>query len=108
MSVFEYRVYEVVPGRLPALNKRFETMTLGHFKKHGIEVVGFWEAIAGTTNELHYLLRFEDLGHRQRVWDAFQTDEAWLRDRATTEADGPIVARVRNQFWRPSSYSPLQ
>jgi hypothetical protein len=25
-----------------------------------------------------------------------------------TERDGPIVARVRNQFWRPTRYSPLQ
>jgi hypothetical protein len=108
MALFEYRVYEVVPGRMPALNKRFETITLGYFKKHGIEVVGFWEAIVGTTNELHYLLRYDDLAHRQRAWDAFQVDEGWLRDRAATEADGPIVARIRNQFWRPSSYSPLQ
>jgi len=108
MALFEYRVYEVVPGRLPALNKRFETITLGHFEKHGIQVVGFWEAVAGTTNELHYILRFDDLAHRERAWDAFQNDPGWQADRAATEADGPIVARVRNQFWRPSKYSPMQ
>jgi hypothetical protein len=108
MALFEYRIYEVVPGRMPALNKRFETITLGYFKKHGIGVVGFWEAIAGTSNELHYVLRYDDLAHRQRAWDAFQADEGWQRDRAATEADGPIVARIRNQFWRASSYSPLQ
>jgi len=104
MALFEYRIYEVVPGRMPALNKRFETITLGYFKKHGIGVVGFWEAIAGTSN----VLRYDDLAHRQRAWDAFQADEGWQRDRAATEADGQIVARIRNQFWRASSYSPLQ
>jgi len=108
MALFEYRVYEVVPGRLPALNKRFETITLGLFKKHGIEVVGFWEAVAGTSNQLHYLLRYDDLGHRERAWNAFQTDPEWLEKRAQTEADGPIVARVHNEFWRASSYSPMQ
>ncbi len=108
MALFEYRIYEVVPGRMPALNKRFETMSLGYFKKHGIGVVGFWEAIAGTSNELHYVLRYDDLAHRQRAWDAFQADEGWQRDRAATEADGQIVARIRNQFWGASSYSPLQ
>jgi hypothetical protein len=108
MSLFEYRVYEVVPGRMPNLNRRFETITLAYFKKHGIDVVGFWEAVAGTTNELHYLLRYDDLAHRQRAWDAFAADPGWLADRAATEADGPIVARVRNQFWRPTPYSPMQ
>ena len=108
MAVFEYRVYETVPGRMPNLHRRFQTITLDYFEKYGIQVVGFWEALAGTTNELHYLLRFDDLGHRERAWDAFQSDEGWLKDRAATEADGPIVARVRNQFWRATAYSPLK
>ena len=108
MSLFEYRVYEVIPGRLPALNRRFQEITLGYFEKHGIRVVGFWEAVVGTTNELHYILRFDDLAHRARAWGAFQADPGWQRDRAETEKDGPIVARVRNQFWQPTPYSPLQ
>ncbi len=108
MALFEYRVYEAVPGRLPDLNKRFLNHTLGFFEKHGIQVVGFWEAVAGTTNELHYILRYDSLAHREQAWDAFGRDEGWLAVRAETEANGPIVARVRNQFWRPTAYSPLQ
>src|ERR671924_609138 len=73
MALFEYRVYEVTPGRMPALNRRFQTMTLNHFRNHGIGVVGFWEAVVGTTNELHYLLRFDDMAHRERAWRAFAT-----------------------------------
>jgi NIPSNAP len=108
MSLYEYRVYEVVPGRLPALNRRFQEITLNYFEKHGIGVVGFFEEVVGTTNELHYILRFDDLAHREKAWGAFQADEGWIRDRAETEKDGPIVARVRNRFWRPTPYSPMQ
>jgi NIPSNAP len=108
MAVFEYRVYEVVPGRLPALHKRFQFTTLGYFQKHGISVIGFWEAMVGTTNELHYLLRYDDMAHRERAWGAFQADEGWIRDRAASEADGPIVARIRNQLRRATEYSALQ
>src|SRR6266849_2519108 len=57
MALFEYRAYVAVPGKLPALHRRFETMTLGHFKRHGIGVVGFWDVLVGTSNELHYILR---------------------------------------------------
>ena len=108
MALFEYRLYEAVPGRLPALNKRFQTMTLNHFRTHGIEIVGFWEAVVGTTNELHYILKFDDMAHRDRAWSAFLADPNWQRDRAETEKDGPLVARVRNQFWRATDYSPMQ
>lgn len=107
MSLFEYRKYEVVPGKMPALNRRFQTLTLEYFRKHGIGVVGFWQAVVGTTNELHYILRYEDMAHRERAWGAFQADEGWQRDRDETERDGVFVTRIHNQFWSPTSYSPL-
>ena len=31
----ELRIYHCAPGRLPALNKRFETVTLKLWEKHG-------------------------------------------------------------------------
>jgi hypothetical protein len=65
--IYEMRSYEVVPGRMPAMHTRFRTHTLGFFQKHGIDVVGFWEATVGASNVLHYLVRFDDLGHRERA-----------------------------------------
>ena len=40
--IHELRVLHCVPGRLPALLKRFETDTLRLFEKHGIKQLGFW------------------------------------------------------------------
>jgi hypothetical protein len=108
MPLFEYRRYEAVPGKLPALHRRFETITTGLFKKHGIGIVGFWDTVVGTTNELHYLLRFDDMAHREKAWDAFQSDPDWISARAETERNGPLVARVHNQFWRATDYSPMR
>jgi len=106
--IYELRSYEVVPGRMPAMHARFRDHTLGFFWKHGIGVVGFWEALVGTTNVLHYILQFESLAHRERVWNAFMADPDWQRVRAESEKDGPIVARVRNELWRATPYSPMQ
>ena len=39
--LYELRVYDVMPGKLQALNDRFANLTLGLFKKHGIDVWGF-------------------------------------------------------------------
>jgi hypothetical protein len=108
MPLFEYRRYEAIPGKLPALHHRFETITTGLFKKHGIEVVGFWVAEIGTTNELHYIVRYDDMAHREQTWGEFQSDQEWITARAETERNGPLVARVHNEFWRATEYSPLK
>ena len=106
--VYEYRVYEAMPGKLPALNQRFRNTTVKYFEKHGIKVVGFWEALIGTSNELHYLLAYENLAHREQAWSAFASDPGWQAARAESEKDGLLVARVHNTIWRPTDYSPLQ
>jgi len=106
--VYEMRIYECVPGRLPALNDRFSKHTLGFFKKHGIKVVGFWTDDIGTTNRLIYILAYDSLADREKRWGAFASDPEWLKVRAETEKDGPIVARVINTIMRPTPYSPMQ
>ena len=57
--VFELRTYTASPGRLDALNSRFRDHTIALFKKHGMEVVGFWEPLdkeAGAGEKLVYIL----------------------------------------------------
>ncbi len=38
--IYELRVYHCVPGRLPNLLKRFDTITLKLWEKHGIRQAG--------------------------------------------------------------------
>ena len=106
--IYELRIYETIPGRLPALNERFADHTVGFFEKHGIQVVGFWTEDIGTSNQLVYMLGFESLADREQKWNAFQADPGWHRVRRESELDGPINARVRNMILRPTSYSPMQ
>ena len=40
--IYELRIYSCLPGRLPALLKRFENATLKIWEKHGIKQAGFW------------------------------------------------------------------
>ncbi len=106
--LYELRIYDVVPGKLQALHDRFANLTLGLFKKHGIQVVGFWTDEVGINNRLTYIISFRDMAHREQVWGAFQRDPDWVRGRAESERDGPLVAQVHNTFMRPTSYSPMQ
>ena len=106
--IYEWRIYEVMPGKMNALHDRFQKVTLKLFEKHDIKVVGFWEAIIGTSNTLYYLLAYENMAHRENAWSAFMADPEWIRARQETEKDGPLVQRVVNMLLKPTSYSPLK
>ena len=106
--LYEMRIYDTLPGRLPALHKRFSETTLRMFEKHGIRSVGYWEEVVGKNNRLVYMLEFDDMAHRDKVWQAFQNDPEWIEARNASEKDGPIVALVTNRFLRGTAYSPLK
>ena len=105
----ELRVYRCVPGRLPDLLKRFETITLGLWQRHGIRQAGFWTTLVGESNQdLTYLLAWESLAERDSKWAAFQADPEWIRKRAETEANGAIVANISNNFLQPTAFSAVK
>ena len=104
--IYELRIYRCVPGKLPELNKRFESVTLKLWEKHGFKPVGFWTTVIGESNQdLTYLLEWQDLAERERVWAAFMSDPDWLKARAESEKNGPILARITNSILAPTAYS---
>ena len=107
--IYEMRTYHCVPGRLPALLKRFETVTLEIWKKYGIRQAGFWTVVVGeSSQDLIYLLAWESMAEREQKWGAFQRDPDWIAKRAETERDGQIVASVANQLLTPTAFSSVQ
>ncbi|MFC7513830.1 NIPSNAP family protein [Herbaspirillum sp. GCM10030257] len=107
--IHELRIYHCAPGRLPALNNRFETITLGFWKKYGIRPVGFWTTLIGDSNQtLTYMLEWESLAERETKWNAFASDPEWLAKRAETEAERIIVERIENCILTPTAYSPMR
>jgi hypothetical protein len=107
--IHELRIYECVPGRLPGLHKRFETTTLKIWQRLGIRQTGFWTTLIGESNQtLYYLLEWKDLAEREEKWTAFLQDPEWIKARAETEKDGPIVAKVTNYILQPTSYSSVR
>jgi hypothetical protein len=107
--IYESRVYRCVPGRLPALLKRFETITLKLWEKHGIRQAGFFTTLIGESNqELTYFVAWESLAEREKKWAAFQSDPDWIAARAQTEADGQIVGNIVSQFLVPTAFSSVK
>ena len=106
--MYELRTYHAMPGRLPDLNRRFADITLGYFKKHGIQVIGFWtNELGGSSDQLIYMLAYDSLADREKKWNAFLTDAERLGKFAETEKSGPLVRRLTAQMLKPTAYSPM-
>ncbi len=107
--IHELRIYRCLPGRLPALLKRFETITLSIWERHGIRQAGFWTTLVGPSNqELTYLVAWESLAEREQKWNAFQADPEWIAKRAETERDGAIVENIVSSFLVPTAFSSVK
>ncbi|HJO81273.1 MAG: NIPSNAP family protein [SAR202 cluster bacterium] len=107
--IYEYRVYEAMPGKLPELHARFRDHTMAIFEKHGIKNIGYWTASVGdTSDKLIYIVAFEDAGQREQAWASFRSDPEWNRVRAASEENGLLVSKVFNSLLAPTDYSPLQ
>jgi hypothetical protein len=107
--LYELRIYDCCPGRLPALLDRFNTITLKIWERHGIRQAGFWTTVLGESNQqLIYMLAWESLAEREQKWTAFMNDPEWIEKRAQTEAEKSIVANVSSQIIAPTSFSSVK
>ena len=107
--IYELRIYTAHPGKMPALQARFRDHSMRLFEKHGMKNVGYWtNTIGGRSDELWYMLAFEDMGQRQQAWAAFQGDLLWQQVRVESERDGPLVHHIENRLMLPTDFSPLR
>ena len=105
--IHELRIYTAHPGKMGALQARFRDHTMGLFEKHGLHNVGYWtNAVGGKSDELWYILGFENYGQREAAWAAFAADPDWQKARAESEKDGPLVHHIENRILAPTSWSP--
>ncbi|MBO6521696.1 MAG: NIPSNAP family protein [Rhodospirillales bacterium] len=107
--LYELRIYHCAPSRMPALLKRFEDVTLKKWEQHGIRQAGFWVTEIGSDNhDLYYMLQWESLAEREEKWNAFQADPEWIKARADSEKDGPILKGISNHILKPTAFSSVQ
>ena len=107
---FEIRTYTAAEGKMDALHKRFRDHTLKLFSKHGIENVGYWVVNSGETagRNLVFILAYPSKEAREKSWDAFQKDPEWVKAKADSEKEGPLVAKAVQTYMTPTDYSPIK
>jgi NIPSNAP protein len=109
--VFELRTYTAAPGKLDALNVRFRDHTIALFRKHGIEVIGFWMPVdkeAGAGDKLVYILAHPSRAAAEANWKAFREDPEWVKVKAESETGGTLAPKIESVFLAATDYSPLK
>lgn len=107
--IYELRIYNCLPGRLPKLLERFQNHTLSLWEKHGIRQAGFWTtAIGPSNNDLTYMLAWNSMAEREQKWAVFMADPDWIAVRGESEKDGPIIANVASSFLAPTAFSSVK
>lgn len=108
---FEMRTYYAAPGKLEALHARFRNHTVNLFKKHGMQIVGFWgptDKEKGSENTLVYLLAYPSKDARAESWKNFSADPEWQAVRKKSEENGKLVEKVDSVFMLATDYSPVK
>jgi len=54
------------------------------------------------------MLSHEGREAAKKSWDDFRNDPSWKSMRDTSEAAGPLVAKVESTFVTPTDFSPLK
>jgi hypothetical protein len=108
--LFEMRIYTTHPGKLEDLHKRFREHTNALFKKHGMELVGYWTPAEGdeAKNTLIYILAYPNREAREQSWQGFLNDPDWKAAFAESHKDGPLVMKVESKFLNPTDYSDIK
>ena len=85
-TVYELRIYHVVPGKMEDLVARFRDHTMKLFADHGIKSVAYWTALDEPlkSSTFFYLLEHPSREAAAANWKAFQDDPAWKAMQSAT------------------------
>jgi hypothetical protein len=109
--VFELRRYESNNATtLAAKIKMFESGEIAIFQRLGMRPVFFAETIVGARMpNLVYMLSYDDLAAREKLWKAFGSDPEWQKLRVVPgNTDAEIVSNISVSLLQPLPFSPVR
>jgi len=109
--IFELRTYE--SNNVKAGLRKIRMFNEGEaaiFERLGMAPVFFGETIVGRKlPNLTYMLSFESMAARDKMWGAFGSDPEWQKLRAQPGySDAEIVSNISNAILRPLDFSPIR
>jgi hypothetical protein len=108
--IFELRTYESNNESTQRQKKKmFESGEIGIFRRLDFKPVFFAETIAGAGMPSNvYMVSFESLAAREKLWATFQADPEWVKIRTMPEYSDPgLTINITNSILRPLDFSDI-
>jgi len=106
-GVQQLRIYEIFDRNKAAFHARFRDYAHRIMKRHGFNIVAFWETRHAGRTEFVYLLEWPDEATMKRSWASFMADKEWSRIKRETGAIyGQLVGEIEDRTLRQTDYSP--
>src|SRR5258708_33791621 len=107
--VFELRIYHTVPGKLPALESRFQDIYSKLLAKHDLQVAGYWvpEGAADWDNTFVYVVAHSSREEAKKNWDAMLAD-AEVQEAIKSEHANKLEEKIDRKHMRPTDFSPMK
>lgn len=109
--IFELRTYQ--SQSMAARRKKsamFNSGEIGIFQRLGMRPVFIGESVIGPRQpNITYMLSFDSLAEREKLWQAFRFDPDWKKLSAPPDLkDSQIVANISNIVLQPLPFSPVR
>lgn len=112
--VFQLEIYHAVPGKVPALERRFRSASRLQ-ARHGLDVVGYWIPEDGKFTQTDrvfadtfvYLVAHASQKEAKTNWDAFHADPAF-QEYVQSEKAEQLIKEVDSTFMRATDYSTMK
>jgi hypothetical protein len=107
---FELRTYYCHPGKLGDLITRFKDHSMKLLEKQGFTNIAYWTTVEtdGSQPKLVYILASPGVESAKKSWDDFRADPVWVKAKADSEKNGPIVEKVTSVFMKPLPFSTIR
>jgi len=109
--IFELRTYESLTElSLQRKIKMFNDGEAGIFRRVGMNPVFFGQSVFGRNQpKLSYMLAYDDMAARDKLWRDFSADPEWQKLRAQPGfSDAELVSNISNPILRPLPFSSIR
>ena len=103
--IVDLRTYTMIPGRLNAWLKLYETDGYPIHVRHLGEPLGIFTTDVGTLNQVVLMWRYESQSYRERRRAALEVDPDWISYRKKS-AEAGNVQHQENKLIKSTSFSP--
>ena len=81
------------------------------FQKHHLDVIGYWTPSSDdpkSKDTLIYIVAHKSREEAAQNWKAFDTDPEWVKVKAESEKDGPLVKKYDSTFMDATPFSAMK